>query len=166
MPRTHRRPDGRATLSGHGGVPAGLLAVLLALPLACSPDGKHHSSEPDRGALEEAPNPAVHPIPRFIILVSLDTLRADHLGLYGYDRFTSPVLDTLALEGVVFEDASAAAPWTLPSHASMLTGLYPLKHRVITMVDALPEEIPTLASMLAEEGFQTAAVVNSTSTLR
>ena len=100
--------------------------------------------------------------PRVVLLLSLDTLRADHLGFYGYEKFTSPVLDMIAAEGVVFEDASATSPWTLPSHASMLTGLYPKQHGVQTMATALPEDVPTLAGLLAESGFQTAAVVNST----
>ena len=97
-----------------------------------------------------------------VILLVVDTLRADHLGFYGYEKFTSPVLDMIAAEGVVFEDASATSPWTLPSHASMLTGLYPKQHGVQTMATALPEDVPTLAGLLAESGFQTAAVVNST----
>ncbi len=102
------------------------------------------------------------PSPKLIILLSIDTLRADHLGFLGYEKFTSPVLDGFAAEGVVFEDASATSPWTLPSHASMLTGLFPLSHRVLTMATRLPDEIPTLASLLKREGYRTAAVVNST----
>ena len=102
------------------------------------------------------------PRPRVILMLSLDTLRADHLGFYGYEKFTSPVLDMIAAEGVVFEDASAASPWTLPSHASMLTGLYPKHHGVRTMSTGLPDDVATLAAMLAEAGFETAAVVNST----
>ncbi len=99
--------------------------------------------------------------PEIIILISIDTLRADHLGLYGHSRPTSPVLDAFAAGGTVFEDASSTAPWTLPAHASILTGLYPRSHRVLTFSTALPGEIPTLASTLAEAGYQTAAVVNS-----
>lgn len=95
-----------------------------------------------------------------IILISFDTLRADHLGSYGYQRFTSPVLDILASEGVLFEDASATASWTLPSHASMLTGVYPLKHGVLRTDTKLSSEVETLAEMLSSEGFETAAVVN------
>ena len=98
---------------------------------------------------------------RIILLLSIDSLRPDHLGLYGYERFTSPVLDEVARAGVIFEDASAAAPWTLPSHASMLTGLYPLRHRVVTSKTRLPDDVPTLAKLLATHGFDTAAVVNS-----
>lgn len=137
---------------------AAALALIFTLFAGCTPEADPGDAAP--AAQPVAAVPRAEP-PRLVILVSLDTVRADHLGLYGYPRFTSPVLDTLALEGVVFEDASSAAPWTLPAHASMLTGLYPLKHRVITMADALPDDIPTLASMLADEGYQTAAVVNS-----
>ncbi|HIF99166.1 MAG TPA: DUF4976 domain-containing protein [Myxococcales bacterium] len=99
--------------------------------------------------------------PEIIILISLDTLRANHLGLYGYDRPTSPVLDAFAAQGTVFEDASSTTPWTLPAHASILTGLYPLSHRVLTFDTALPPEVPTVAQALSSAGYQTAAVVNS-----
>ena len=98
--------------------------------------------------------------PQRVILISIDTLRADHLGTYGYERFTSPTLDMFALEGTVFEDASSAAPWTLPSHTSMMTGLFPMTHSVMTFATSLDEEIPTLASLLEEEGFKTAAAVS------
>lgn len=99
--------------------------------------------------------------PQLIILISIDTLRADHMSLYGYDRLTSPNLDLFAREGTVFADASSVAPWTLPAHASMLTGLYPLRHGLIEPARKLPQEIPTLAGLLAEGGWHTAAVVNS-----
>lgn len=98
--------------------------------------------------------------PRVVVLISIDTLRPDHLGVYGYDRFTSPVLDALAEEGAVFEDVSATAPWTLPSHASMLTGLYPMSHGVLTSRTKLPPGVPTLATIFGGDGFETAAVVN------
>ena len=99
--------------------------------------------------------------PARVVLISIDTLRADHLGTYGHSRFTSPILDQLGLEGAVFEDASATAPWTLPSHASLLTGLYPARHGVTTSRTALPDGLPTLASLLRDRGFETAAIVNS-----
>lgn len=95
-----------------------------------------------------------------MLLVSIDTLRADHLGFYGYERFTSPVLDTLAIEGVVFEDVSSTASWTLPSHVSMLTGLFPREHGASSYSSGLPEGVPTLAGMLSGAGWDTAAVVN------
>ena len=128
--------------------------LLLLSGLACS-----LSPESDEVLSETS---AAGPEPPLVILISLDTLRADHLGSYGYPEFTSPTLDAFAAEGTLFEDASAPAPWTLPSHASMLTGLYPLEHGVVTAETVLPQEVDTLASLLEAEGFETAAVVNST----
>ncbi|MBW2253013.1 MAG: sulfatase [Deltaproteobacteria bacterium] len=96
-----------------------------------------------------------------IVLVSLDTLRADHLSSYGYHRHTSPRLDALAKSGVRFANAAAASHWTAPSHATLLTGLTPGQHRVETYpdVEKLGEGVETLAEVLAEAGFETAAFV-------
>jgi arylsulfatase A-like enzyme len=153
----------------------------LVLASACSPEsddnpapeGQSASSDARIDIAEEASPPgagaspakstresATEP-PQLILLLSLDTLRADHLGLYGYERPTSPVLDKLASEGVVFEDANSPAPWTLPAHASMLTGLYPLSHGVTSMQTGLPKRISTLTDLLAKRGYETAAVVNT-----
>ncbi|MDH4016736.1 MAG: sulfatase-like hydrolase/transferase, partial [Actinomycetota bacterium] len=101
------------------------------------------------------------PTPQLVLLVSIDTLRADHLGVYGYERFTSPTLDVFAAEGTVFEDASATAPWTLPSHATMLTGLFPMSHQVMTFSTSLDPSRTTLPAMLAADGWQTAAAVST-----
>ncbi len=90
-----------------------------------------------------------------ILLVSLDTLRADHMGLYGYERDTTPHLDQLARESVVFERALAPASWTLVSHMTMLTGLYPNQHGVVSGEWALAHEAPLLAERLRREGYQT-----------
>jgi arylsulfatase A-like enzyme len=95
------------------------------------------------------------------ILVSIDTLRPDLLSCYGHPRPTSPALDALAARGVRFTDVTAAAPWTLPSHASMLTGLYPSTHGVKTHQTRLPAEVTTVAEELAGAGWQTLAVVNT-----
>lgn len=99
--------------------------------------------------------------PRGVILISLDTLRGDRLGCYGYHRPTSPFLDELAAKGTLFERVVAQAPWTLPSHATMLTGRLPHAHGVVDHARRLPESVPTLASLLAERGYATAAMVNS-----
>jgi arylsulfatase A-like enzyme len=99
--------------------------------------------------------------PRVIVLISLDTLRPDHLGTYGHIRDTSPVLDALAERGVVFEDASSTSPWTLPAHASMLTGLYPSQASVRHSPDRLPAWIPTLAARLRHAGYHTTGVATS-----
>ena len=100
------------------------------------------------------------PRPRNLLLISLDTLRADHLGCYGYPRPTSPFLDRLASQGVLFEQAWATSPWTLPSHASLFTGLYPSQHGVMTEERALPADLPTLAESLRDRGFATAGFVS------
>jgi arylsulfatase A-like enzyme len=89
------------------------------------------------------------------VLVSIDTLRADHVGLYGYARDTTPFLDRLGAQGIVFESAYTSAAWTLVAHMSMLTGLYPEQHGVLSGPLALAEEAPLLAEHLARAGYQT-----------
>ncbi|MCZ6817332.1 MAG: sulfatase-like hydrolase/transferase, partial [Planctomycetota bacterium] len=99
--------------------------------------------------------------PPDILLISVDTLRADHLGCYGYGLRT-PNIDRLAAEGVVFEAAMAPVPLTLPSHASMLTGLIPPRHGVRANGDfRLPDRIETLAEVLQKRGYQTAAFIGA-----
>ena len=93
------------------------------------------------------------PTGRFI-LISLDTLRADHLGAYGYRRPTSPFIDTLAARGTLFENAVVQLPGTLPSHMSIFTGLYPAEHGVYPE-KALGPQIRTLPEVLRAEGFLT-----------
>jgi arylsulfatase A-like enzyme len=90
-----------------------------------------------------------------VLLISIDTLRADHLSLYGYPRDTSPFLARFAAGARVFERAYSPAPWTLIAHMSMLTGLYPPQHGVIDGELALAPEIPLLAERLSAAGWQT-----------
>jgi arylsulfatase A-like enzyme len=94
-----------------------------------------------------------------VILVSIDTLRPDHLGAYGYERGTSPILDELALEGLVFENAFSPSPWTLPAHASLFTGLYPEEHGAGHASPFVPlgAGAPTLAERLRADGYRTVA---------
>ncbi len=99
--------------------------------------------------------------PTNVLLLSIDTLRADHLGCYGYDRPTSPTLDALAARGVVFEDAVSPAPSTLPAHASLLTGRYPGRHGARRAGARVSADAVMLAETLAARGFKTAAVVNA-----
>lgn len=96
-----------------------------------------------------------------VVLISIDTLRADHLGAYGYARPTSPNLDAFAAGGVIFTDVTSPSPWTLPAHASLFTGLYPGRHGLASSNAKLPGSVTPLAQHLAARGFQTAAVVNS-----
>ncbi len=97
-----------------------------------------------------------------ILLVTIDTLRADHLACYGYSRIETPNLDALARQGVLFENASAPAPLTGPSHASMMTGVYPTVHKVRnTGGFVLPPSQTTLATILQQQGWDTAAFIGS-----
>ena len=106
-----------------------------------------------------------------VILVVVDTLRADHLGLYGYERPTSPTLDLWAKQGRVFDHAFAPAPWTLPSFGSLYTGRWPLVHQA-GRADGFNQsgqteflepiaDLPILAETLRADGFKTLAVVNN-----
>lgn len=105
-------------------------------------------------------DPAAPPrVPR-VVLVSLDTLRADHLGIYGYRRDTSPRIDALAGEGFVFERALASAPNTPPSQMSMMTSLYPGRHGFTGNGDRLAPGIETLAGRLSAAGLATAGFVD------
>lgn len=95
---------------------------------------------------------------RNVVLISIDTLRADRLSLYGNPRPTSPAIDAWARsQGVVFRRAIAQAPWTLPSHTTMLTGLDPLTHGVNADLPA-PPELVTLAERLRAAGYRTQAI--------
>lgn len=96
-----------------------------------------------------------------VLLITLDTTRADHLGSYGYDLARTPNLDGLAREGLRFARVYCPAPLTLPSHASIMTGLYPATHGVHNNGHELPSKIRTLAEILKGHGFATAAFVSS-----
>src|SRR5205823_10431639 len=97
-----------------------------------------------------------------ILLITLDTTRADHIGAYGYSRARTPRLDQIARDGVLFEEALAAAPITLPAHASLFTGTYPFTHGVRNNgTFSLREGIPTLATVLHDRGYRTAALVSA-----
>ena len=138
-----------------------LAAAVLAHPLASAP-----LADPITTAI---PPPAGTPD---VILVSLDTTRADHLSTYGYARETSPNLTAFAADALLFTQARSPAAWTLPAHASLFTGMYPSRHgahlaggflpgRSIDghrrVAFPLPEERVTLAEALRDRGYQTAA---------
>lgn len=129
----------RTAVEKAGGVILGLASLLA-------------SSCPGRPAEPELPRPT-----RGYLLVSFDTLRADHLGAYGYERDTSPFFDRLAARGTLFAQAIVQYPSTLTSHMSMLTGLYPLEHGVYPPDAVLPPEIETVAEVFQRHGFRTAA---------
>ena len=94
---------------------------------------------------------------RGYVFVTLDALRADHLGAYGYERSTSPFFDSLAARGILFERAFAPYPATLVSNISLFTGLYPNRHSVYPPSQVLSDRVATLPEHLAAQGFRTMA---------
>jgi len=99
------------------------------------------------------------PYPDRIILVTVDTLRADHLPFFGYPRQTAPFMSELASRGVLFRRAISPMSTTAPSHASMFTGLYPIQHNVLKNGHVLNDDYVMISELLAED-YQTAAVVS------
>jgi arylsulfatase A-like enzyme len=99
--------------------------------------------------------PQIVPSSPNILVIVVDTLRADHLSSYGYSRLTSPNVDRLAQRGVLFENAISASSWTQPSHASLLTGRYTYEHDA--EVHPLDNHYPTIAEALSARGYRTAA---------
>ena len=139
---TDRCPSRRQGASARA---SGLVA-LLALPTLLILAGC---------AVEEPPPPR----PKNVVLILLDTLRADHVGAYGYPRETSPFLDQLASEGVLFEQATSAAPATFPSINSLFTSRLPDLFFETNASDlGIPEHLTTLAEVFASQGFRTSAV--------
>lgn len=100
------------------------------------------------------------PEPRNLVLVSLDTVRRDHLPTYGYPRPTAPTIEALARRGVVFTNAFSQEVNTAPSHASMFTGLYPHQHGCVSNAHPLDPEPVTLAERLRAAGFRTGGFVS------
>lgn len=111
--------------------------------------------------LMRQPSPQAAERPSLIVLV-IDTVRADRLSSYGHHRLTTPVLDHVAREGVLFERATSASAWTLPSVSSILSGLPPSAHGVRAYEDQLPDAVETVAEQLQAAGYHTAFLgVNS-----
>ncbi len=98
---------------------------------------------------------------RNVIMVVLDTHRFDRIGAYGYERPTTPNLDSFAAESIFFEKAIAPGQWTIPSHASLFTGEMPAVHRTLQADDALPKEYQTLADRLSHAGIKTTGFCNN-----
>jgi len=106
--------------------------------------------------MEEKTATPANPTGTSIIVITVDTLRRDHLSLYGYERATSPNLRALAAESIVFERAVSTSPWTKPSTASLFTGLHPSEHGAHGE-RKVRADVPLLAGVLASIGYQTAA---------
>ena len=96
-----------------------------------------------------------------VLVYVIDTLRADHMSLYGYERPTTPFLDRFGGEGVVFDDCHVQATWTKPSVVSLLTSLYSVTHRVQDFTDTIPPGATTLAEVLRGQGYVTATITGN-----
>jgi arylsulfatase A-like enzyme len=142
----------------HRQVRAALLALAWALGTGCGDRVSVAPEPPTPTATAPAAAPGGRPS---IVLVTIDTLRADHVGAYGYPRPTTPHLDALAAAGARFETAYAVSSTTLPSHATLFTSRYPDEHGVLKNGLPLPADVPTLAERLRAHGYETAAFVSS-----
>jgi arylsulfatase A-like enzyme len=96
-----------------------------------------------------------------IVLITIDTLRPDHLSCYGYEAIATPAIDRFADHGVLFEHAYADVTWTTPSMASVMTGLYAPHHGLQTSYQRLSPDLKTVAEYLRASGFETAAIIGS-----
>lgn len=97
---------------------------------------------------------------RGVVFISIDTLRRDHVGVYGYERPTTPTLDRLARGGLLVDDAVSVSSWTLPAHLSMMTSVLPGAHGGTDMKQAFNHSVPTLAELLKAQGVATHAVTS------
>lgn len=135
------------------------MLLLFGLGLGCDNDQSAISKSDSMSAGEPPSRDSGKPRPN-VILITVDTLRADALGAYGQPRFTSPNIDRLAREGVVFLRAMASAPSTLSSHASIMTGKHPYAHGARSNAGfVLSEENETIAEALGRNGYRTGAEI-------
>lgn len=128
----------------------GALCCLAAIAMVASACGRDDAQGPRQAV------PAQN-----LLLVTIDTLRADRVGAYGYVPAQTPAIDRIAREGVRFTHAFTTAPITLPAHASMLTGRYPPGHSARHNGLAMSASVPTLATALQQAGFSTGAFVSA-----
>jgi len=148
------RPRPRLAVSA-GTAAAAATAILVVLRVSSAPSSAAAPEAAAARAAEEVPHVDN------VVLISIDSLRADHLGCYGNARDTSPVIDRVAREGVRFANAISPSSWTLPAHASLLTGRYVLSHGVIARTDEIPPGVATLAELLRHDGFSTGGVIST-----
>lgn len=137
------------------GIAAGLIAIVIILYLLFLKKEIPAQRFQDLLASQKIEKPN-------IVLVTLDTTRADHLPCYGYSGVKTPHLDALANKGITFEQCTASSPLTLPSHASMMTGMYPTYHSVrVNGNTALSDEQTTIAEVLSGQGYQCGAFIGA-----
>jgi len=125
-----------------------LFAILFLVSFSYTNIGG--SKKPTSIVLEEK-DPA--DLPPSVLLIMVDTLRADRLSCYGYEENQTPVIDGLAADGILFENMISQSSWTRPAVASILTSLYPSSHKTYLKPDMLPDEVVTLPEALQEHGY-------------
>ena len=153
--RALRRADeGRSALTRPGVVATLVLVVGLGWMLAA----RSLSSEAPVAATSRGTPPAKAPN---VLLIVIDTLRADHLSSYGYQAIKTPHMDALAADGTRYANMFAQASWTRASIASILSGLYPSSHGAVHKADLLTDRVETLAEVLAKGGYHTAGFPNN-----
>lgn len=150
---TARRP-GRIMLRAWGS-PAVVGCVIGAIAASSLVVGQPAEAAPGRN------RPAAPGQANNVLFIVVDTLRADHLPGYGYDRGRTPSLDAFARDAIRFDQAFANASWTRPSFASILTGRYPSSHSVMAKSDSLSSELVTMPEAFAAAGYQTAGFVTN-----
>jgi len=139
----------RTTPSHPAPAPVGLPLVLAALVAACGPPAPEIAE----------PAPVSRPD---LVLITLDTVRADRVGAYGDPHARTPNLDRLAAQSALFREATTPVPLTLPAHASLLTGLYPHRHGLRDNGGfRLASTVPVVTTTLAESGYHTGAFVGA-----
>ena len=134
------------------------LSIMIFAVVACSPDAIVPLRSPD------------------VLVISVDCMRADHVGAYGYDRDTTPAIDSIARDGIFFDRAYAQANWTKPSVASLMTGLYVRNHGVVVGTDyfdaegvhkvgansfPLPDDIPLMSEAFRSAGYRTVGFIEN-----
>ena len=137
------------------GGPAG--SIVLSKPAIVT--SRHEAPEAATPAVLRGPAPGARP--RNVIIYLVDTLRAGHLGCYGYQRPVSPHIDAFARQAAVFRHTVAQSSWTRPTTTTILTGLLPRTHNVFSHLDALAPQAVTLAERLRGQGYHTAAFVTN-----
>ncbi len=146
--------------SGKNSLPAGAARLALgtmALALLAAACGtKESAPSPESATPPPGPSAAARTERPNLVLYVVDTLRADHLGCYGYSRPTSPRLDEFARQGFRFAEARAQSSWTKPAMGTILTGLHPVTHGAERRAQGIAPEVRTLAERLSETGYETA----------
>jgi arylsulfatase A-like enzyme len=135
-----------------------IAALMLVFGAAAFASNAQRPAPPPPAYAAATPDPSKPR--RNVVLISLDSLRADHVGAYGYKRDTSPRFDRFAKDGVLFRNAISTSSWTLPTHLTMFTGRSQVSHGVVVDTLVLSTAVPTLGEIFKDAGYATAGFVS------